>query len=396
MPLANLQLMGPPSKRRLLQRLYGAALSGVDPEAAVARALASGEVRRALSGRRRVGIFAVGKAASAMARGARGRLLPRGPALVVLPRGGSRPGLPGANVLFAAHPRPDSASVRAARRALRFFEGFGSEDAIVCLISGGASSLLALPRPGVTLAQKRRAVEALSRSGAPIQALNRLRISLSAVKGGRLGRTTAARLVTLVLSDVPGERAELVGSGPTVRRRAGDVVRVIGSNAGGIRAAAKEARRLGWRVALAPAALSGEAQSAGRRLASVTRGLRTGTVLLAGGETVVVLGSARGSRGGRSLELALSLALELDGEPDAVGLAAGSDGRDGSSTAAGAFADGTTIARARRLGLDADSALRLHDTHSFFARLGDLWVTGPTGTNVGDWVFVLRGNPGGE
>jgi hydroxypyruvate reductase len=359
------------------------------------RALASGEVRRALSGRRRVGIFAVGKAASAMARGARGRL-PRGPALVVLPRGDPARGLSGASVLFAAHPRPDAGSVRAARRALRFFEGFGSDDAIVCLISGGASSLLALPRAGVTLAQKRRAIDALARSGAPIQALNRLRISLSAVKGGRLGRTTAARLVTLVLSDVAGDRAGLVGSGPTVRRRAGDVVRVVGSNAGGIRAAANEARRLGWRVAFAPAGLSGEAQAAGRRLARVARGLRAGTLFLAGGETVVVLESARRSRGGRSLELALSLALELDGSADAVWLAAGSDGRDGSSTAAGAFADGATVARARRLGLDPCSALRVHDTHSFFARLGDLWVTGPTGTNVGDWVFLLRGEPGGD
>lgn len=384
--------MGPRAKRRFLQRLYGAALSGVDPQAAVARALASGEVRRALSGRRRVGIFAVGKAAYAMTRGAL-EMLPRGPALVVLPRGGSRRGLSGASVLFAAHPRPDAGSVRAARRAIRFFGGFGSDDAIVCLISGGASSLLALPRPGVALAQKRRAVEALSRSGAPIRALNRLRISLSAVKGGRLGRATAARLVTLVLSDVPGDRAELVGSGPTVRRRAGDVVRVVGSNAGGIRAAAKEARRLGWRVALAPAGLSGEAQSAGRGLARAALGLRGGTLLLAGGETVVVLESARRTRGGRCLELSLSLALELDGRADAVWLAAGSDGRDGSSTAAGAFADGATIARARRLGLDARSALRLHDTHSLFARLGDLWVTGPTGTNVGDWVFLLRGEP---
>jgi glycerate 2-kinase len=381
--------LDPRGARRLLQRLYGAALSGVDPEAAVVRALVSGEVRRALAGCRRVGIFAVGKAASAMARGARERLLPRGPALVVLPRGSSSRGLSGAHVLFAAHPRPDAGSVRAARRALRFFEGFRPDDAIVCLISGGASSLLALPRPGVTLAQKRRAVDALSRSGAPIQALNRLRISLSAVKGGRLGRATAARLITLVLSDVPGDRAELVGSGPTVRGRAGDVVRVVGTNAGGIRAAAREARRLGWRVVLAPAGLSGEAQSAGRRLARVARGLRGGTLLLAGGETVVVLESTR-RRGGRSLELALSVALELDGEPGALWLAAGSDGRDGSSTAAGAFADSTTIARARRLGLDAHSTLRLHDTHSFFARLGDLWITGSTGTNVGDWVFLLR------
>ena len=395
MPLANLQLMGPRAKRRFLQRLYAAALSGVDPQVLVARALASAEVRRALSGRGRVGVFAVGKAASAMARGALA-LLPRGPALVVVPRGSSRRGLSGATVLVGAHPRPDAGSVRAARGAIRFFEGFDSGDAIVCLISGGASSLLALPRPGTTLAQKRRAVDALSRSGAPIQALNRLRISLSAVKGGRLGRATAARVVTLVLSDVPGDRAELVGSGPTVRRSAGDVVRVVGSNAGGIRAAAKEARRLGWRVALAPAALSGEAQSAGRRLARAARSLRAGTLLLSGGETVVVLESARRARGGRSLELALSAALELDGPRDTAWLAAGSDGRDGSSTAAGAFGDGATLARARRLGLDARAALRRHDTHAFFARLGDLWVTGDTGTNVGDWFFLLRGEPGGD
>ena len=375
--------------RNLLRRLYGAALSGVDPEAAVVEALRSGEVHRALSGRRRVGVFAVGKAARAMARGARG-LLPAGPALVVLPRGSPRRGLSGATVLFASHPRPDAGSVRAARRAVRFFESFGPEDAIVCLISGGASSLLCLPRPGLSLADKRRAIDALARRGAPIQALNRLRTSLSAVKGGRLARVTRARLVTLVLSDVAGDRAKVVGSGPTVRERRGDVVRVVGANAGGIRAAAREARRLGWRVASGAAALEGEARLAARRVASGAARLSPGTLWVSGGETVVTLGASRG-RGGRSLELALALAIALQGQADMAWLAAGSDGRDGSSSAAGAFADGATISRALRRGLDARAALRLHETHAFFARLGDLWSPGSTGTNVGDWLFLLRG-----
>ena len=381
--------MGPRAKRRLLERLYRAALAGVDPEKAVERAIGSKAVQKALSGRRRIGIFAAGKAAATMARGAL-RTLAHADVLVILPRGHSAEGLSGAEVLRASHPEPDAASMRAARRALRFFEGFGKVDAIVCLISGGASSLLALPRPGVRLAQKRRAVRALVRSGASIRSVNRLRTSLSAVKGGRLGRSTRARLVTLVLSDVPGDDPRLVGSGPTVRGRADDVVRVVGSNMGGLKAAAREARRFAWRVALAPGRLSGESRLAGRRLARRALQLPSGTLWLAGGETVVVLESAR-RRGGRSLELALSAAIELDGRADTAWLAAGSDGRDGSSSAAGAFADASTIARSRGSGLDANAALRLHDTHSFFARLGDLLVTGPTGTNVGDWLFLLRG-----
>jgi hydroxypyruvate reductase len=164
---------------------------------------------------------------------------------------------------------------------------------------------------------------------------------------------------------------------------------VVASNADGIRAAAREAGSVGLRVALAPR-LTGEARSAGRRLARAAGTLAPGTLLRAGGETVVALGGAR-RRGGRSLELALSSAIALDGA-DAVWLAAGSDGRDGSSSAAGAFADGGTAARARRLGLDAERALRLHDTHAFFERLGDLWVPGETGTNVGDWFFLLVGS----
>jgi glycerate-2-kinase len=256
-------------------------------------------------------------------------------------------------------------------------------------VSGGASSLLALPRPGVTLGQKRRAVARLARSGASIREINRLRTSLSAVKGGALGRATKARLVTLVISDVPGDRPGLVGSGPTIRRRRGELVRVVGTNAMGLEAAAREARRLGLSPRIAPRRLAGEAREAGARLARRARKLSPGEALLAGGETTVAL-AARHGRGGRNLELALGAAREMEGVRGLLLLAAGSDGRDGSARATGACADGQTIARARRRGLDPEEALRRHDTEPFFERLSDLLVTGPTGTNVADWVFAVR------
>jgi hydroxypyruvate reductase len=309
--------------------------------------------------------------------------------LVVLPRGYPAGGLSSLEVLFSSHPEPDSSSVRAARRALEYFAGFGPEDVILCLISGGTSSLLTLPRPGVTLEAKRRAVRGLMRSGASIVELNRLRASLSAVKGGRLGRATSARLVTLVLSDVPGDRPALVGSGPTVRGRRGDVALIVGSNRLGLEAGARQARSLGLRPRLSGRRLSGEAIEAGERFGRAASRLAPGQVLLAGGETTVRLARGHG-RGGRNLEFALGAALALEGEKGITVLAAGSDGIDGSSRGDGAFADELTLARARRRGLDASRALACHDTEPFFERLGDLLVTGPTGTNVSDWALAIR------
>jgi len=372
--------------RTVARDLYRAALEGVEPERRVAEALSGGNVAHAIAAAREVGAFAVGKAAAGMLRGARGRYR-RG--LAVLPRGSERLRAPGVEAILSSHPEPDGSSVAAARRALAFFRSFGEEDLLLCLVSGGASSLLALPRPGVTLDEKRRAVARLARSGASILEINRLRTSLSAVKGGALGRATEARLVTLVISDVPGDRPALVGSGPTIRARRGDVVRVIGTNAMGLQSAAREARRLGLSPRIAPRRLSGEAREAGARLARRARRLSPGEVLLAGGETTVALPPRHG-RGGRNLELALGAARQMEGEKGLVLLAAGSDGLDGSSRATGAFADGQTIARARRRGLDFEEALRRHDTERFFERLSDLLVTGPTGTNVADWVFALR------
>ena len=373
--------------RRTLRRLFGECLDGVDPRKAVAQALARPRLAGLIGGTRRVGAFACGKAASAMVLGVPARI--RRNALVVLPRGYLAGGLSSLEVLFASHPEPDSSSVRAARRALEYFAGFGPRDVILCLISGGTSSLLTLPRPGLTLEAKRRAVRRLMRSGASIVEINRLRASLSAIKGGRLGRRTSARLVTLVLSDVPGDRPALVGSGPTVRGRRGDATLVVGSNRLGLLAAARAARGLGLRPRFSRGPLSGEASEAGRRFARAASRLAPGQVLLAGGETTVQLARRHG-RGGRNLEFALGAALALEGRSGITVLAAGSDGIDGSSKAAGALADGQTLLRARRRGLDAPRALARHDTEAFFARLGDLVVTGPTGTNVTDWAMAIR------
>src|SRR5262245_23607522 len=326
-----------------------------------------------------------------MARAAFAALATAGrvPALVVLPRSAPAPGIPRAALARASHPEPDSASLRAGKRAIDFFRSFGRADTILCLVSGGASSLLAVPRAGLTLSQKRSAIRRLARSGASIDELNRLRTRLSAIKGGRLGRMTTARLMTLVLSDVPGDRPSLVGSGPTIRRRKGDLVRVVGSNDSGLDAAAGEAKRIGLTVTREKRRLSGEAADAGARLARRAREMRPGAVLLAGGETTVTLGGS-GGRGGRCLELALAAAMEIAGSRSICLLAAGSDGLDGSSGAAGAFAGVATLRRARAAGLDPGRVLARHDTRGLFARLGDLFVTGPTGTNVGDWVFLIR------
>src|SRR5437773_6947912 len=250
--------------RRTLERLVRTCLRGVDPRKAVARVLSRPRLAGVLGGARRVGVFACGKAASAMVRGVPARF--RRNALVVLPRGYPGGGLSSLEVLFSSHPEPDSTSVRAARRALEYFAGFGPQDVILCLISGGTSSLLTLPRSGITLEAKRRAVRRLMRSGASIVEINRFRESLSAIKGGRLGRRTSARLITLVLSDVPADRPALVGSGPTVRGRRGDATLVVGSNRLGLLSAAHAARGLGLRPRFSGPRLSGEASAAGRRL----------------------------------------------------------------------------------------------------------------------------------
>jgi hydroxypyruvate reductase len=376
--------------RKVLVELWNAALAAVDPKAAVERALASRAVASALARGRRVGVFSVGKAAAAMASAVDGP----GPRLTVVPRGYASRIRTRGRVLRASHPEPDHSSVRAARAALAFFRGFDRGDVILCLISGGASSLLCLPKPGVSLAEKRGRVRRLMDDGASIVEINALRTRLSAVKGGRLGRATKARLVTLVLSDVPGDRPALVGSGPTIRRRKGDIVRVVARNRDGLEAAARRAREMGLKPQIRRQRISSEALVEGGAIGKSARTLSAGGALLAGGESVVTRVPGEGfGRGGRSLELAVSTATYLEGYGDLALLAAGSDGIDGNSRAAGAFVDGTTQRRGWRRGRYVGEVFREHNSASYFRGLGDLFTPGPTGTNVGDWVFVLREKP---
>ncbi len=310
--------------------------------------------------------------------------------LVVAPHGSAVPGALSGSVRFASHPDPDRMSVEAARAALAFFRGFGAADEILALVSGGTSSLLCLPRGEWTLPRKRARIRRAMREGWPIERLNRLRISLSRIKGGRLADATAARVTTLVLSDVPGADFRIVGSGPTVSpRKPGDRAFRIGDNRTGLAAAAAAAKERGLAVSIEPGPLRGEAAEAGRAFARrlVRRARRRSPeslVLLAGGETTVSL-ARRPGVGGRSQEAALAAAIEIAGKRGFAILLAGSDGRDGNSENAGARIDGKTIERGESSGLDAAKFLAAHDAASFFARAGGAFRTGPTGTNVADW-----------
>lgn len=375
--------------RELLARLYAAALDAVEPEMLVRRYFAS--ERGALSGLGRIGIFAAGKAALAMARG-----VPAGISrerLIVVPRGAIDSRATRGEIRFSSHPEPDRSSVVAAREALDFFRSFGPDDLVVSLISGGTSSLLCLPAAGLTLAEKRLRLRRAAREGWPIDRLNALRTRLSRVKGGRLAEATRARVVTLVLSDVPGRDFRIVGSGPTIsRRKKHDASHSLGENRTGLEAAAEEAKRRGLPIRIERRVISGEAREEGtgfaRRLKRLSEGGRG--ALFSGGEATVRLGP-RAGKGGRSLEFALAAALELDGTPGVVLLAAGSDGIDGSSRFAGAFVDGGTASAARARGLDPVGHLARHDSDAFFRAAGGGFEPGPTGTNVADWAFGIYG-----
>jgi len=375
-----------------LRGLWRAALGAVDPESLVARWLSARPGEPA--GRR--GLFACGKAAIAMAAGARNR--PCDAALVIAPDGAEPPRWFSGEFRTGAHPEPDRSSVEAARAALSFFGRFGAGDSILALVSGGASSLLCLPRPGMPLSEKRDRIRRATREGLAIARVNRLRTSLSAVKGGRLAEATAARVTTLVLSDVPGADFRLVGSGPTISsKKRGDRAVLLADNRTGVAAAAARARREGARVRVLRRPIEGEARVAGAAFARELRALALRApgpaYLLAGGETTVAIGPRPG-RGGRNQEFALGAAREIDGDEGLSILAAGSDGVDGNSDAAGAFVTGATIARGRREGVDAAAILERHDSQRFFDRVGGAWRSGATGTNVADWIFGFASSHG--
>jgi len=342
-------------------------------------------------------------------------------------------------VIEASHPVPDANSERGARRLLERVRGLGADDLVLALISGGGSALCAAPAPGLTLADKQDINRALLASGATITEMNCVRKHLSAFKGGRLAAAAApARVVTLAISDVPGDDPAVIASGPTVpdpttfadaraliarygitpspaaaARLAGATdetpkpgalpnsdFRMIATPIMALHAVAEAARGLGLTPLILGDALEGEAAQAGILFAGMalcvaTHGqpLAPPAVLLSGGETTVTIGQGRPGRGGRNTEFLLSLAVALGGAPRIWAAAGDTDGIDGTEDAAGAFVTPDTLARARAAGLDPRAMLTGHDSHSLFDAIGDLITTGPTLTNVNDIRAILIAPP---
>lgn len=390
---------------------------------------------------RRLLVVGAGKASGAMAQ-ALERLLGERIAdgLVVVKEGAAHPTVRVRQV-EASHPIPDERGLRAAEEILELARSAGPDDLVVCLISGGGSALTPLPVPGVTLEEKRRVTRLLLEAGATINELNAVRKHLSGIKGGQLARTAApAPVLALLLSDVIGDPLDVIASGPTapddstyagaldilagfglleavpvsVRQHLEAGVRgeipetpkageplfdrvlnvVIGNNSLVAERALEESSRQGFTPLLLSRSLLGEAREVARAMASVVKEVvasgrpipAPACLILAGETTVTVRG---GGRGGRCQEFCLAAALELQDLPGILVLAAGTDGTDGPTDAAGALADGKTIARARALGLDPRGALRNNDSYTFFNVLGDLVVTGATRTNLMDLYLLL-------
>jgi len=375
--------------RSLLLDLFRVALDAVDGARAVQRALqgASGHHPRWQA-------FAVGKAAASMWCGAHAALgagLERG--LVVVPDGdpyAARARSSGAEVLQAAHPVPDARSVAAGARLLDAVTSLPAGVRPLFLISGGSSSLVEVPRDGVTLEQVRAAGATGLAAGLPIGELNRQRAALSRLKGGGLTQALGARpALALFISDVPDDDTAVIGSG-LLAACAGDRVerRIVASLAQATDAVEAEARRRGVAVTRVAARLAGEAAGQGERLATLLAAGPAG-LLLAGGETTVTL-PPRPGRGGRNQQLALAAALQFAGRPDVALLACGTDGIDGASGDAGAVVDGGSCARILDAGLDPRQQLQAADAGTALEAAGDLVHTGPTGTNVCDIVMGLK------
>jgi hydroxypyruvate reductase len=338
-------------------------------------------------------------------------------------------------IIEASHPVPDEAGLVASKRLLKLVEGLTADDLVIALISGGGSALLPSPATGLTLADEVAASRALLASGAPISAMNTIRKHLSTIKGGRLALAAyPARVVSFVVSDIPGDDPALVASGPTVpgngnRADALDLIRLydislppavlahiasemadapriddprfarndihlVASAAVSLEAAAAHARSLGIEAAILSDSIEGEAREVAHVHAAIAREILARNrpfgkpvVLLSGGETTVTL-SGKG-KGGRNSEFLLSLAIDIDGCTGIDALAADTDGIDGSEDNAGAFADGGTVARMRKSGIVPADYLRNNDAWSAFNAVGDLFVPGPTGTNVNDLRAIL-------
>ncbi len=448
-------MMLTPELKRLRQHakeIFWAGVAAVEPEAAVARVLQrEGDFLR-LAGEiydlrdfRCLFVIGAGKAAVPMARAVEaqlGELVTAGAVVSNAPCGAE---LRHIKVLEAGHPLPDVRGEDAARHILKLAETAQEDDLVICLISGGGSALLPLPAESLRLAEEQQVTDLLLSHGVAIHEINTVRKHLSRIKGGQLARAAyPAAIMTLILSDVIGDPMDIIASGPTVADPStfADAERIlvlygiwpklplavqkhikngcmgrisetpkprdpvfarshygiIGCNADALAACERHARSMGYHTLVLANRVQGEARDLGRLYAAILHNvvsseqpLHTPACILAGGESTVTVRN-HGGKGGRNQEMALSVALDIDGLPECVFLAAGTDGIDGPTDAAGAFADGNSVARARALGLRFFSSyLRDNDSYTFFQKLGDLFITGPTGTNVMDLHIMLVG-----
>jgi glycerate-2-kinase len=435
-------------KREELLDIFRSALEAADPYQAVMRhvslagnVLSAGGVEYDLKRFKRIIVAGAGKATAAMARAMEDLFGDRIEQGTIIVKEGHRGPLKKIIQREAAHPLPDEAGVKATKEVRDQLKNAEEDTLAVCLLSGGASSLLVAPVDGITLDDKRAATEALLSAGADVHELNTVRKHLSAVKGGRLAEIAyPATLLTLVLSDVIGDRLDVIASGPTVpdstsfrdalgvihkysleRRltpgvfsllhmgvagvlpdtpKSGTVffqrtnTVIVGSIVRSLDAARARAEELGFETVLISSELRGESRDAarflGQKALAARAGLKPGErrCLLSGGETTVTV-KGKG-KGGRNQELALAFALEIAGMEGITMLSAGTDGTDGPTDAAGAVVDGTTITKAREQGMDPAAYLADNDSYTFFQRLDALTgeethlKTGPTGTNVMD------------
>ncbi|WP_035201080.1 glycerate kinase type-2 family protein [Agrobacterium tumefaciens] len=418
--------MIPTSPRDFLASLFTAAVRAADPVTGITSHLPERPKGRTV-------VIGAGKGAAQMARALEtvwdGQL--EG---VVVTRYGYGCETRDIEIIEASHPVPDAAGLVASQRLVAAIRDLTKDDLVIALICGGGSALLPAPPAGMTLEDEIAVNETLLASGAPISAMNVVRKHLSTIKGGRLAASTTARVVSLIVSDIPGDNPAHVASGPTVpdsstRHDAIDVVRQYGlelpqaaldhlhckaadapraddpvfdthrhhivASAGiSLEAAAELARQQGTEAVILSDSIEGEARDVALVLAAIAREVeardrpfKKPVVLLSGGETTVTL-RVKGGKGGRNGEFALAMALAIDGH-DITVLAADTDGIDGSEDNAGAFANGETVKRVREAGLDPRRLLDSNDSYSGFAATGDLFETGPTGTNVNDFRAIL-------
>lgn len=429
--------------REILIKLINSAIESVEPSSAMRKWAKIEKEKLRIEGYEKVVVVGGGKAGAAMAitlEQMLGERLTEG--IVNIPKG-TMPEISPRKIKLvgAGHPIPDESGMEGTRRMVELVSGLGQRDLVICLISGGGSALMPLPAEGITLSQLQEVTLLLLKSGATIQEVNAVRKHLSAVKGGQLARAAyPARMVSLIISDVVGDRLDTIASGPTYPDPAtySDALsvlkkyklkekvppriivhlingvkgvipetpkvgeecfqnayyKIIASNADALAAAAEVGRTHGLNVHILTTTMQGEARHVGEYLSHVTREVyeterpipRPALLLLGGETTVTVKGEGIG---GRNQELVLSTALGIAGLKTTTIVSFSTDGIDGPTDATGAVADGFTIQRAEQLGLDPSCYLENNDSYHFFKELGDLLITGPTGTNVMDVTALM-------